>query len=226
MRCSGEKPVCKRCTRLKRTCTYPSDVSSELPLPSTENPPRSSASLATHHHHRHQAGSSGSKIPPLQAQKPSHGDSVPISPTQEHYLGVPAALLSNLIDVFFSHIYNASLLLHKPLLLESIASKSARPHVVLSVCAFAGVYYSRATPTDSVLTCAISFFRDHNNQTSLLDNGFCKEWAERAGTLLFQEVECPYEENIVSFTNLCLFWYGRGDWRRAFIHKGNPSLHH
>lgn len=46
------------------------------------------------------------------------------------------------------------------------------------------------------------------------------EWAERAGKLVFQEVEDMYEDNVVSFINLALFWHSQGSWRKAYLHKG------
>lgn len=68
-----------------------------------------------------------------------------------------------------------------------------------------------------------SFYRDANNQPSLLDNGFCIEWAERASSLVLQEIETPHEDNIVTLLNLALFWYSRGEWRRCYVHKGTSA---
>lgn len=50
------------------------------------------------------------------------------------------------------------------------------------------------------------------------------EWAERAGKLVFEEVESVNEDNIVTFLNLSLFWYSQGSWRRAYIHRGEVAL--
>jgi len=46
-------------------------------------------------------------------------------------------LIMNLVDVYYANVYNASLLLHKKLLIEAIVSGTARHHLVLSVCAWA-----------------------------------------------------------------------------------------
>lgn len=56
---------------------------------------------------------------------------------KESYHGIPKALVLALIEVYYDNLYNATLLLHKRLLLESLAADTARPHVVLSVCAAA-----------------------------------------------------------------------------------------
>ena len=59
--------------------------------------------------------------------------------TQAYY-GVPQTLLWDLVDIYFSHAYNASLLLHKKSFLQSLRSGTVHSHVVLSVCAMASKY--------------------------------------------------------------------------------------
>lgn len=155
VRCSGEKPSCKRCIRLRRTCTYASDVvSGYVASQSREafSPPRCNA---TNEFERN-------GFPPGRPQRSSaqflllpHEESVLRFPAQEHYLGIPSTLLSSLIDVFYSHIYNASLLLHKRLFLESLTRGTARPHLVLSVCAFAAV--CDTYPLSSVLFSVLTY---------------------------------------------------------------------
>ncbi|KIW92643.1 uncharacterized protein Z519_06490 [Cladophialophora bantiana CBS 173.52] len=112
----------------------------------------------------------------------------------------------SLVDVYYANVYNASLLLHKRLFLEAIAAGTARPHVVLSVCAW-----------------ALNFYRDPNDRSVLCNHDFSREWAGQAGKLAFQEVENPTEEHIVTFMNLALFWYSQGSWRRSAIHKGSAA---
>lgn len=65
-----------------------------------------------------------------------------------------------------------------------------------------------------------SYYRDASGEATLKDQGFMMEWAERAGKLVFQEVEDMFEDNIVSFVNLALFWHSQGSWRRSYLHKG------
>ncbi|RQM05802.1 hypothetical protein DH86_00002115, partial [Scytalidium sp. 3C] len=128
--------------------------------------------------------------------------SVPSASLAESYeLGIPSTLVSILVDLYYSNVYNASLLLNRRLFLESLASGSISPHVILGVCAWASNFYR-----DSI-----------SNQPTLKEQGFSTEWATRASKLVFQEVETPNEDNIVTFLNLGLFWYSQGDWRRAFI---------
>lgn len=57
------------------------------------------------------------------------------------------------------------------------------------------------------------------------ENGFSREWAEQAAKMLFKEAEVPEEDKAVSFTMLCLYWYGQGDWQRSVVHEGNAQIH-
>lgn len=59
--------------------------------------------------------------------------------------------------------------------------------------------------------------------TFLDEHGFGDEWASQAGTLVFKEVETPTEDNLVASLTLSLYWYGRGQWQRSFVHKGEET---
>lgn len=61
-------------------------------------------------------------------------------------------------------------------------------------------------------------------RNNLRDDGFSKEWAERAGRLALAEAEKPSQDTVVSFTNLGLFWYSQGQWRRSLVYEGYASL--
>jgi hypothetical protein len=66
---------------------------------------------------------------------------------------------------------------------------------------------------------AVRFHRDANGHLTLLENGFCREWAERASCIAFEAVQIPREENIVSLLTLSLFWYAEGQFRRSSMHE-------
>ena len=59
------------------------------------------------------------------------------------------------------------------------------------------------------------FYRDAADNTTLADNGFGGEWAERGTRLVFEEADEPNEENIPAFMNLALYWYSQGMWRKS-----------
>ena len=68
-----------------------------------------------------------------------------LAPSGPDYLGIPVSLIPELIEVFYSHSYNASLLLHKGLFLKELAEGSVSGHVLLSICAIASKYSNNPT---------------------------------------------------------------------------------
>lgn len=179
----------------KRTSELPQDVIRAKDSPSSLSSVNQERPASTISHHGETVASSPRQI----------GASLSSGP--EHYLGIPSTLVLKLIDVYYANVYNATLLLHKPTFLEAVAAGKMKAHVLLSVCAWAA-----------------NFYRDASCQATLRDHGFMMEWADRAGKLVFQEVENPHEDNIVTFINLALLFYARGLWRRSYIHKGNATL--
>lgn len=171
LRCSGQRPSCQRCLRLRRPCSY-SHESSRVSTP---------------------AGPGGFNEP-----------LPPPAPTisQRTYHGIPSALVGPLVDTYFTHAYNASLLIHRGSFTEALTANVVRPEILLSICAFAA-----------------KFHRDANGRLSLLEDGFCVEWAERASRFAFQDAQAPREENIVLFIVLALFWYSMGQFRRSSMHE-------
>ena len=53
------------------------------------------------------------------------------------FVGIPKNLIRKLVEVYFQHVYNAGLLLHRATLLDAVDDGSISPHVALSVCAWA-----------------------------------------------------------------------------------------
>lgn len=138
IRCSGERPSCKRCARLNHTCTYETPPTG--PRLDPERPPRPTCNKrrapitppATRREGFVIGSSSGNStneqpIFPSLTQQPDF---------DERYLGIPKALLSTLIDLYFDNVYNTSLLLQKKSFQQSVAAGTARAHVVLSICAW------------------------------------------------------------------------------------------
>lgn len=153
----------------------------------------------THHSHTH-----ARRISLPHFSSPS----LPPTVSDSSYIGIPSALVLKLIDTFCSCLYSSSLLVHRTSLTADFTAKRAQPHLILSICALASSFYQTADKANA--------FRD---------NGFSREWAEQAARLLFGEAERADEAKVVSFTNLCLFWYGHGDWKRALVHEGNALIH-
>ncbi|KAH7011168.1 hypothetical protein EDB80DRAFT_711345 [Ilyonectria destructans] len=201
IRCSGDRPSCKRCTRLRHTCSYDGTLST-LPRGSLQREPANSSLTPA-------AGPEGGRVvsnATLQAERQilSAPGILLDYPQEDLYLGIPKQLVSTLAEAYFDNMYNAGFFLPRRLFLESLAAGTARHHVVLSVCAWGA-----------------NFYRDITGQATFKENGSMIEWAKKAGRLVFQEAEDLHEENIVTFSNLALFWHSQGSWRISQLHKGN-----
>ena len=195
VRCSGERPACRRCARLRHHCGYVNGVAT---TPESSQP----------------AASYLQKSDRCNYLSPT---SLVQEPLEDNSLGIPKPLIAALVDTYYSHIYNATLLLHRKAFQRALAAGTADPAVVLSVCAFASMYEHESIGGRVRLMRTSSF---HHKGTLLREHGFSNEWAERAGKIAFQNVETPTQNNVVVFLNLALFWYSQGSWRRSYVHKG------
>ncbi|KAI0425589.1 hypothetical protein F5Y09DRAFT_321428 [Xylaria sp. FL1042] len=204
IRCTEERPNCKRCVRLHHTCTYNDSALSRRnkKTPSRRNAQRDVVSTSTHDLE------GGQDTPPRGAQEPNY--TIPKRNDAgggRQYIGLLEHLLPELVELYFSCVYNAHLLLHKRSFLASVADGTASTHVVLSVCAWGA-----------------KFYEDASGLPVLKTQGFMLEWAQKAGKLVLQDAEELAWENVVTFMNLALFWHSQGSWRRAYFHKGNAFL--
>ncbi|KAJ4025669.1 hypothetical protein NW752_003143 [Fusarium irregulare] len=118
IRCSGERPSCNRCVRLKTSCHYANNgvrKRKEQPRSFTEN--RSSSYSA----------------PPIVA--------APCRSIEDTLDDIPATLLTTLVDLYFANVYQSTLLFHKPTFLQSLFRGTVRQHVLLSICAWGANFY-------------------------------------------------------------------------------------
>ena len=137
IRCTGERPICKRCSRLHQTCSYTGTATPSRKhhvfIPASINRPKiSSPQEQKIQSTADDATRSGGRRPvPTSSTLPNYSSA-------DHYdLGIPKSLMSFLVDVFFEDAYNATLLLPKRLFLQSLEEGRTLPHVILSVCAWA-----------------------------------------------------------------------------------------
>ncbi|KAI1346479.1 hypothetical protein F5Y01DRAFT_297708 [Xylaria sp. FL0043] len=204
IRCTEERPSCKRCVRLHHVCTYsdgaPPGRRSKTPqqgsaLSDVLSP--STRGLGRERDARTSGAQDATDAPPY--RNDAGGG--------RQYLGMLEHLLPELVELYFNCVYNAHLLLHKRSFLASVADGTAPAHVVLSVCAWGA-----------------KFYEDASGLPVLKTQGFMLEWAQKAGKLVLQDAEELIWENVVTFMNLALFWHSQGSWRRAYFHKGNAFL--
>lgn len=143
LRCSGDKPSCQRCLRLNRSCLYGNRTARDGNPPVIPN---------------HESTGATSLNPRITVTTSNYNRlcvTPSLSPPQlsglpeKAYIGIPSPLLSELVEIYFSHVYNASLLLHKSRFKQAVRSQTVQPHVLLSVCALASKYVKTNSQTSS-----------------------------------------------------------------------------
>ncbi|KAH7148209.1 hypothetical protein EDB81DRAFT_791762 [Dactylonectria macrodidyma] len=202
IRCSGDRPSCKRCQRLRHACNYNGSSTTARSRKPSQRAHKRPSLIPTTARDGEIDGNGGT----MQAGRDvvSTPTALRDYPTTESQLGIRTTLALTLAEAYFDNIYNAGFFLPRRLFLESLAAGTAHHHVVLSVCAWGA-----------------NFYRDEDGQATLKEDGSMIEWAKRAGRLVFQEIEELSEENLVTFSNLALFWHSQGSWRISQLHKGN-----
>ena len=145
IRCAGgETPhsKCARCQRLRRPCSFggPNLHVRDESRPFGGRSPVTNLATPVSNADGTLAGSEAS----ASIHSPRNTERVgPVARNpdpQGPWWGVPQTLLWELIEIYFSHIYNASLLLHRPSFVQALHSGTVTSHVLLSVCAFASKY--------------------------------------------------------------------------------------
>jgi hypothetical protein len=136
VRCSLDKPVCKRCTRLKHDCTYATNSTKSKFIDHSAR--RQLAVRAPGDTLEHVSRTRNDTRP--ESPAPGIGRGVP---TCDNYqtagtaIEIPPDLLLTLVNVYYEYIYNASLLLHRRTFMKALSAGTVPRHVILSVCAFA-----------------------------------------------------------------------------------------
>ncbi|KAI1016866.1 hypothetical protein LB504_007077 [Fusarium proliferatum] len=192
IRCSGERPSCKRCSRLKNTCQYDTSRTHGRATNGT----------------RKSAGAHGTS----RSVHSSHLDpvvqpaflSIERASNHDFFRGIAPSLVNTLVELYFDNVYQSTLLLHRSTFMQSLANQTIKPHILLSICAWGA-----------------NFYHDNSGKATLKEQGLMTKWAKEAGALVFQDAEELNDDNLVTFCNLSLFWHSQGSWRISYLHKGN-----
>ncbi|KAF4501649.1 hypothetical protein FAGAP_2158 [Fusarium agapanthi] len=125
IRCSGERPSCKRCSRLNNTCQY---ETSRTQSRTTRAVGKSAAADAT------------PRLVQSRHAAPAFLNKEPAS-NHDFYQGIAPSLVNTLVELYFENVYQSTLLLHKATFLQSLVDQTVKPHIVLSVCAWGANFY-------------------------------------------------------------------------------------
>ncbi|RFN45506.1 hypothetical protein FIE12Z_10269 [Fusarium flagelliforme] len=127
IRCSGDKPSCTRCARLKASCRYNSGGIQKA-LRQVDRPISSRKSTPS---------SRFSSTPTAAGPRYSQSD----VPQDDIYHEIPPSLFNTLVHLYFRNVYQSTLLFHKPTFLQSLSNGTVRQHVILSICAWGANFY-------------------------------------------------------------------------------------
>ncbi|EWG42668.1 hypothetical protein FVEG_04420 [Fusarium verticillioides 7600] len=126
IRCSGERPSCKRCVRLKNTCKY--DTNSQFKRRVTKTTSKTGRSYGIQSRDLVPAVLSGN----INAESVSN---------HAFFQGIAPSLVNTLVELYFDNVYQSTLLLHKATFLQSLTEQAVKPHILLSICAWGANFY-------------------------------------------------------------------------------------
>ncbi|PVH73068.1 hypothetical protein DL98DRAFT_608552 [Cadophora sp. DSE1049] len=244
LRCSRDIPTCKRCRNIAAICEYPQPpdrklLASKRVQNAKARAQRESESLAS----SRQGWQKASDGETLDLHRPRHfgnmgrresdvshevrrelrpGDyrasTPPINSVLKRTTLPSPEVAVFLIDVFFSRLYNASLLFHKATFLSEYHANKVPDFVTLSIFALASIFLG-ASPDhahqggdEDGVDLGISMI----STSGPFNQGF--EWATAASQRVLLQADVPSLETIQACQNLALYWFSRGQTNRTHIH--------
>ncbi|KAF5632721.1 hypothetical protein F52700_6258 [Fusarium sp. NRRL 52700] len=126
IRCSGERPSCKRCVRLNNTCEYVTSRVHSGQKRSFTRPTGTSKSVESRF------------LAPVAL--PAHLNAESVS-GHDFFQGIAPSLVTTLVELYFDNVYQSTLLLHKAIFLQSLTNQTVKPHILLSICAWGANFY-------------------------------------------------------------------------------------
>lgn len=202
LRCSKEKPSCKRCQSIPAACTYP--------------PPPDRKLLATR-----RARNSKPHI----YREPEAADiqgSLKIShtagrhPTLQETESLSPGMALILIGIYFSRHWNAELMIHKPSFTSDYLHNKVPDFVSLSIFALASNFL-RQTPQLPCLDDE-NVDADTLQLTATYASSHAQEWATTASQQALLRTDKPCLETIQACQNLSFYWFYQGDANRAHFY--------
>jgi hypothetical protein len=145
IRCSGGQPSCSHCTRLSKTCIYatstPAVRSTQFVMDSRSSSKGSVTAPDVSKARNLYLHASAGRMSSHTGKSPSASPPAMLAlPKDTLYLGISESLMYTLVEIYFEHSYNASLLLHKARFMDALARRAVEAHLILAICAFAAKY--------------------------------------------------------------------------------------
>jgi Fungal specific transcription factor domain len=117
-----------------------------------------------------------------------------------------------LIEIYFSRVYNASLLFHKPRFLYDWATNTVPDFVSLSMFALASIYLHNKNEMNST-TCSEAF-----NVSSDDWSHYGSNWARLASQKVLAQADTPSMHTAQACQILVLYWFASDQTDRANFH--------
>lgn len=227
LKCSKTKPACQRCINLAKTCSYPSppdrrrlfaerqrhgqwDKVHEIAVTSLSKWKKSQLLTPNNMSNRLKLIYLGR--PPFQLAPVVGSDSISPSPPQqmnEHSHLPSSEIAMFLIEVYFSRIYNATLLYHKPRFISDWISGRLPSFIALSIFASASIFLKNQNPPNAPSALSISSYDWQKSG---------EEWAVRAGREVLAQADIPSIATVQACHTLALYWLACGQTQRTNFH--------
>ncbi|KAH7378875.1 hypothetical protein BKA64DRAFT_240815 [Cadophora sp. MPI-SDFR-AT-0126] len=245
LRCSRDRPTCKRCRNIAAICEYPRPPDRKLLALKRVQNANANANAKTR---RAQRESESLKSSPQTSDCPRRASPAPFGilgrrdsdvghqfrrdpMSGDHRASPPPlnAVLKRttlpspevaifLFEIFFSRLYNASLLFHKATFLSDFHANKVPDFVALSIYALASTFlgashnHARQDEDEDGVDLGISMI----STSDPVKQGF--EWATAASQRVLLQADVPRLETIQACQNLALYWFSRGQTDRTHIH--------
>ncbi|OAA66929.1 Transcription factor [Niveomyces insectorum RCEF 264] len=210
LKCSRQRPTCDRCSRLGSECAFPAPPDRKLLAAHRASPKRrrlddratATASAALAFNADPAARSSTAVDPDPPSFVPSRAAHAGGQTCDAIVGALPRSLQRIFVEVYFSHMYNASLTFHQPTFLEAFETGAVASHVLVAIFATATIFLKPPSPT----------WKRHRQELGRLgDVGETgRLWAQVAGREALQTIDTPCLANIRTCQMIALYWFSAG----------------
>lgn len=243
-------PTCKRCQDISAVCTYPAPPDRKLlaaqraqnakarSLRDSGNPSEPREYAAGNSSAVSDERSPVELVDPAQVLKTSTSETGRRSSAEKSpFPTLPSAVLlqvsfpSNelaldLIDAYFDHLYNATLLFHKQTLISDYLAGKVPDCVALSIFALAAKYAILSTPNSSSKADRCPSFlyntKGMNNEYSPSLPGSSRpgeDWARAASQQVLIHCDQPRYEIVQACQTIALYWWAYNQTDRTNMHN-------
>ncbi|KIY01449.1 uncharacterized protein Z520_03001 [Fonsecaea multimorphosa CBS 102226] len=215
LRCSRELPTCARCLRLSAVCEFPAPPDRKVLAAFRAQPKKRklerSASDRSPRRNSHSAVPKPSLASPV-SQPANHNTGASAEERPDSVLPLSRSQEKFLQDVYFTCMFNSTLVFHRPTFSGAWEDGRLPRHVLLAVYATATIFL----PFDSPLAQQNAALLQPLGDLTALG----RQWAIRAGKEVLQDIDQPTFESVQTCEMLTLYWFSAGESQRNTMFSG------